>query len=160
MLNVAGDGLVVLDEISLRMAIFSQKRAKGAEPKSGACSMMDPMNLNTPSVILTTEAFTSRPELHLHAETKCAKLFRHLHPRVQLVRVHVKHYAPHAEEAYFAARATAEHSGPDHVVHAEGNEPESAINAVVDKLERALASAAGLRKHQMHHSGTTAEARS
>lgn len=109
------------------------------------------MNASPSRVLLTTDGFTARPELTAHAETKAARLFRHSHPHVHLVRIGVKRNLPHSGAPFFAARATAEHEGPDHVSHAEGMEPEAAINEVVDKLERSLTAAAGKRKHRLHH---------
>jgi ribosome-associated translation inhibitor RaiA len=106
---------------------------------------------NSPShVLLTTEGFAAPAELTDHAETKAAKLLRHAYPRVHLVRINVKLNTPHSGAPFFAARATAENEGPDHVVHAEAATPETAIKEVVDKLERALTASAGLRKHRIH----------
>jgi ribosome-associated translation inhibitor RaiA len=102
-------------------------------------------------MILTTDGFSARAELTPHAESKVAKLLRHVHPRVQLVRVHVKLEQPHSGPTFFSVRATAERPGSDHVVHAEAAQPEMAVNAAFDKLERTLTSAAGARKHQQHH---------
>jgi hypothetical protein len=108
------------------------------------------MNPPTPRVLLTTDAFALRPELVAYAEAKAARLFRHSRPRVHLVRINVKYNLPHSGIAFFSARATAEHEGLDHISHADGPEPETAINAAVGKLERALTAAAGLHKHALH----------
>ena len=108
------------------------------------------MNTSPAHVLLTTESFAPSDDLALLSEAKGAKILRHLHPRVHLLRVHVKRYAPRSGAPFFAARATAENEGPDHVAHAEGAEPEIAVNKVVAKLERALASTASARKHGWH----------
>ncbi len=108
------------------------------------------MNTSPPRVLLRTDGFALRDELIAHAEAKAGKLTRHSHPHVHLVRIDVKRHAPHSSTPYFAVRATAENEGPDHVVHAEGAEPESAINEAVHKLERALANSAGELKHRLH----------
>ena len=108
------------------------------------------MNTSPAHVLLTTEGFASRDDLALLAEAKGAKVLRHRLPRVHLVRIHVKRYAPRSGAPFFAARATAENDGPDHVAHAEGAEPTAAVSKVVAKLERALASTASARQHRWH----------
>ncbi len=106
---------------------------------------------NSPSrVLLRTEGFALRDELTAHAEEKAGKLMRHSHPRVHLLRLNVKLETPHSGAPFFAVRAIAENEGPDHIVHAEGSEPESALNDAVHKLERALSGSAGERKHRLH----------
>jgi ribosome-associated translation inhibitor RaiA len=109
--------------------------------------------MNTPSqkVLLTTEGFLTSIDLIDHAEGKAAKLLRHEHPRVHLVRIHVKRETVHSGAPRFSARAMAERFGPDHVVHATGGQPETAVNAAIDKLERAVLSAVGAAKHNKHH---------
>jgi ribosome-associated translation inhibitor RaiA len=110
---------------------------------------------NTPSrVLLHAEGFAVRDELTAHAEEKAGKLLRHSHPRVQLLRFNVKLHTPHSGAPFFAVRAIAENEGPDHIVHADGAEPESAINEAVHKLERALAGSAGARKHDLHRTSS------
>jgi len=109
------------------------------------------MNTTPQTVTLTTEGFPARAELTALAGEKAAKLLRHGHPRVNTVRLHVKLETPHSGVPFFAARGTTEHAGPDHVVHATAAEPEAAIRAAVDKLERALTTSAGARKHDQHH---------
>ena len=109
------------------------------------------MTTTPPQVLFTTEGFPARPELNAFAADKAAKLLRHSHPRVNLVRLHLKRETPHRGAAIFCARATIEQAGPDHVVHATATEPETAIKSAVDKLERALTTSAGARKHQQHH---------
>ena len=109
------------------------------------------MNTSPAQVLLHTDGFAPRDELTAHAEAKASKLLRHSHPHVHLVRINVKRHAPHSSAPFFAVRATAENEGPDHIVHADGAEPESAINEAVHKLERALAASAGTRKHKLHH---------
>ncbi len=102
-------------------------------------------------ILLTTEGFTAHTELTAHAASKAARLFRHGEPRVDRVRLHLKREAPHSAPPYFAARAIAQNAGPDHVAHAEAPEPETALNAVVEKLERALTATARAHKHRQHH---------
>ena len=109
------------------------------------------MNTSPPKIIVTTEGFPIRPELTAHAEEKGAKLLRHTHPRVSAVKLHVKRETPHAGPVSFSVRATAEHSGPADVVHAEASQPDAAIRSAIDKLERALTTSAGARKHEQHH---------
>ena len=87
----------------------------------------------------------------VHAEEKALKLLRHEHPHVLRLRINLKLQKPHDAQSHFVARASAEHEGPAHVAHAVGVRPESAINAVVDKLERILSASAGARKHWLHH---------
>jgi ribosome-associated translation inhibitor RaiA len=109
------------------------------------------MTTTPPQVLFTTEGFPVRPELNAFAADKTAKLLRHTHPRVNVVRLHLKRETPHRGAAFFSARASTEQAGPDHVVHATSTEPETAIKSAVDKLERALATSTGARKHQQHH---------
>lgn len=109
------------------------------------------MNASPSRILLHTDGFALRDELTAHAEAKAAKVLRHTHPRVHLVRVAVRLNTPHSGAPFFSARATAENEGPDHIVHADGVEPEVAINEVMRKLERALADSAGARKHRLHH---------
>ncbi|HEX2855331.1 MAG TPA: HPF/RaiA family ribosome-associated protein [Opitutaceae bacterium] len=109
------------------------------------------MNTSSPKILLSTEGFLTSLDLIDYADGKAAKLLRHEHPRVHLVRLHLKRETPHSGAPHFSARATAEHAGPDHVVHASGSHPEAAINAAVDKLERALTGAAGAARHLKHH---------
>ena len=109
------------------------------------------MNVSPHDVLLTTEGFTAGPELTAHATSKAGKLFRHGEPRVNRVRLHLKRESPHSAPPYFAARAIAQNAGPDHVVHAEAAEPETALNAVVEKLERALTATARAHQHRQHH---------
>lgn len=113
------------------------------------------MNTSPSHVLLHTEGFALRDELSAHAEMKAGKVLRHSHPRVHLVRLTVKRHTPHSSAPFFAVRATAENEGPDHIVHADGAEPETAINEAMHKLERALAASAGARKHRMHHPSPT-----
>ncbi len=116
------------------------------------------MNTTPAHLLLHTDGFALREELTAHAEAKAAKLLRHSHPHVHLVRISVKRHAPHSGAPFFAVRAIAENEGPDHIVHADGPEPESAINEAMHKLERALADSAGTRKHRLHHSTPVEEA--
>lgn len=111
---------------------------------------MTPMNTPTSRLILTSEGFSPREEDRTHADEKAAKVLRHTTPRVDLVRLHLKRETPHSAPVRFTARATAEHAGPDHVIHAEADEPATAINTAFAKLERVLSSVAGLRKHERH----------
>ena len=106
------------------------------------------MTNNPAQVLFTTEGFPAHPELNAFAVDKAAKLLRHTHPPVNLVRLHLKRETPHRGAAFFAARATTEQAGPDHVAHTE---PEAAIMSAIDKLERALVASTGARKHQQHH---------
>lgn len=110
-------------------------------------------------LILSTEGFTPRPALDVHTEKKAGKLLRHLHPRVALVRVHVKLEPSHAGTACFAVCATVEKTGIDHVAHATSTEPELAINAAVAKLERVVSAAAGMRKQRRHRPAASAPRR-
>jgi ribosome-associated translation inhibitor RaiA len=109
------------------------------------------MNTSPQKIIVTTEGFPIRPELTTHAEEKSAKLLRHTRPCVDTVRLHVKRETPHVGPVFFSVRATAEHSGPADVVHAEASQPDAAIRSAIDKLERALTTTAGARKHELHH---------
>jgi|GEM_PF-3355216 len=109
------------------------------------------MNTSPQKIIVTTEGFPIRPELTAHAEEKGAKLLRHTHPRVNVVRLHIKRETPHVGPISFSVRATAEHNGPAAVVHAEAPQPEAALRSAIDKLERALTTTAGARKHEQHH---------
>jgi hypothetical protein len=109
------------------------------------------MNTSRPNVIFSTEGFAAHAELAAHAEEKSVKLLRHAHPRTLLIRINLRLEKPHSGTPHFLARASAEGDGPDHVAHAVGVRPESAINGVVDKLERVLSACAGARKHEWHH---------
>lgn len=109
------------------------------------------MNTSPSRVLLHTDGFAPRDELIAHAEAKAGKVMRHTHPHVHLLRINVKRHAPHSRAPYFEARATAENEGPDHIVHADGPEPEAAINEAMHKLERVLTATAGARKHRLHH---------
>lgn len=109
------------------------------------------MNTNSTPLIFSTEGFANRTDLAVHAEEKTAKLLRHAHPHVGLVRVHVKRETPHSRPPSFAVRAIAETAGPDYVAHSESTEPTTAINAVFSKLERSVAAAARARKHRQRH---------
>jgi len=108
------------------------------------------MNTTPTRLILTCEGFSPKDEIRAHADEKAAKILRHETPRVDLVRLHLKREAPHSAPVRFSARATAEHAGPDHVIHAEAEEPATAITTAFAKLERVLSSAAGVRKHERH----------
>ncbi len=108
------------------------------------------MNPSPARVLLHTDGFTLRDELTAHAEAKASKLVRHTHPRVHLVRINVKRHAPHSSAPYFEVCATAENEGPDHIMHADGPEPEVAITEALHKLERALIESAGARKSRLH----------
>lgn len=110
---------------------------------------MNPTAPATP-LLLTAEGFTARADLIALAEAKAAKLLRHRVPAVSRVRVHVKLETPHEGPPLFAACATADTAGPDFIAHGSGDEPEAAVHAVFDRLERAIADAAGLRKHKRH----------
>lgn len=101
---------------------------------------------NSPQLILTADGFTLRPELSALAHEKAAKILRHEHPRVHLVRAHVKHEVQGGGNTRFTVRATAEHAGPDHVVHGFASEPGTALNTAFSKLERELSEAAASRK--------------
>jgi len=109
------------------------------------------MKTTSPNLIFSTEGLTNRADMADHAEDKAKKLRRRLHPRIDLVRVHIKHESPHSSPAHFAVRATAVTKGPDLMVaHAESNEPVAALNAAFEKLERALAASAGALRHSRH----------
>ena len=105
---------------------------------------------NSSNLILTAEGFTLRPELADLATAKSAKVLRHENPAVYRLRLHLRRETTHRAPVRFAARATAEHAGPDHVTRAEASEPEAAVHAVLAKLERALRDAAGARKRERH----------
>lgn len=131
-------------------ARFGEHGPKCAEHRRIHHLIMCPMNASRSRVLLTTDGFAARVELTTHAETKAAKLFRHSHPQVHFVRINLKRTVPHSGAPFFAARASAEHEGRDHISHAKGAEPETALNEGVDKLERALSGTAGKRKHGLH----------
>jgi ribosomal subunit interface protein len=109
------------------------------------------MNTTRPSLIVSTEGFANRAHLTWYTEEKMAKLLRHAHPYVGLVRVHVKRETPHSHPPYFAVRAIVQTAGPDHLAHAEATEPATAINAAFDKLERRVTAAARERKRRQRH---------
>ena len=109
------------------------------------------MNTSRPNVIFSTEGFAAHADLAAHADEKAVKLLRHAHPRTLLVRINLRLEKPHSGTPHFLARASAEGEGPDHVAHAVGVRPESAINGVVDKLERSISASAGVRRHALHH---------
>ena len=110
------------------------------------------MNLSEPTTILCAEGFNARFELTAHVEAKAAKLRRHENPRIGHVRIHVKRETPHHDAPRFTVSATAESRGADFVAHGSGGIPESAISTAFDKLERAVAAAAGEWKHNLRHS--------
>jgi ribosome-associated translation inhibitor RaiA len=109
------------------------------------------MNLSEPKTILSAEGFSARIELTAHVEAKAAKLRRHEFPRIGHVRIHVRRETPQNDAPRFTVSATAESRGADFVAHGFGGIPESAINTAFDKLERAVAAAAGERKHDLRH---------
>jgi len=131
-------------------AIFAHFPARTAGTEPLARPILPPMNTTSPDLIFSTEGFTNRADLAAHAEEKAKKLRRRLHPRIDLVRVHIKHESPHSSPAHFAVRATAVTAGPDLVAHAESTEPTAALNAAFEKLERALAASAGALRHARH----------
>lgn len=106
------------------------------------------MNPPAQNLIFTTAGIALRGDLVAHAEEKTAKLRRHLHPHIGLVRVHLKHETPHSSAPYFAVRANAETAGPDFVTHARASEPITAINLTFDKLERLATAVAQARQHR------------
>lgn len=110
---------------------------------------MNPSPTASP-LLFTAEGFAARADLIALADAKVAKLLRHRSPSVGRVRVHLKLETPHEGLPVFAACATADTAGPDFVAHGSGDEPEAAVHAVFDRLERALADAAGVRKHKRH----------
>ena len=119
--------------------------------KGGRSDNVPLMNTSRPSVILSTEGFAAPANLAAHVDEKAIKLLRHVHPRTHLLRINLKLEKPHSGTPYFHVRASAEGEGPDHVAHAVGTRPETAINGVVDKLERSLSASAGARRHALHH---------
>lgn len=145
----AADGVLIHRDTGC-FARSGEKRPRYAERWRKDRSKLTTMNTSPSPVLLHTEGFAMREELTAHAEAKADKLLRHSHPRVHRVRINVKRHTPHSGASFFAVRATAENEGPDHIVHADGAEPETAINEAMHKLERALAASAGARKHRMH----------
>ena len=110
------------------------------------------MNPNSEDLIFSTEGFANRADLAAHTEEKVAKLLRHAHPHVGLVRVHVKRETPHSHPPCFVVRAIAETAGPDYLAHSEAIEPVTAINTAFDKLERLVTASARARKHWQRRS--------
>jgi ribosome-associated translation inhibitor RaiA len=108
------------------------------------------MNPTEPTTILYTEGFHARDELRMRVDMKAAKLRRHEHPRVGHVRIHIRRETPHSD-ARFSVSAIAELRGILFNAHGLGGTPESAINTAFDKLERAVAEAAGARKRKLRH---------
>ena len=109
------------------------------------------MNLSEPKTLFSAEGFSARPELIVHAEAKATKLRRHETFQIGHVRLHVRRERPHNGTTRFTVSATAETRGADFVAHSSAGLPESAINSAFDKLERAVAEAAGERKHNLRH---------
>jgi ribosome-associated translation inhibitor RaiA len=109
------------------------------------------MNLSEPKTLLSAEGFSARPELVAHVEVKATKLRRHETFQIGHVRLHVRHERPHNGTMRFTVSATAETRGADFVAHSSAGLPESAINSAFDKLERAVAEAAGEWKHNQRH---------
>ena len=109
------------------------------------------MNLSEPKTLLSAEGFSARPELVAHVEMKATKLRRHETFQIGHVRLHVRHERPHNGTTRFTVSATAETRGADFVAHSSAGVPESAINSAFDKLERAVAEAAGEWKHNQRH---------
>ena len=107
------------------------------------------MNLSEPKTLLSAEGFNARPELVAHVEAKAMKLRRHEIFQIGHVRLHVRHERPHNGTTRFMVSATAETRGADFVAHSSAGVPESAINSAFDKLERAVAEAAGEWKHNL-----------
>lgn len=107
------------------------------------------MNPTEPKTILYTEGFHARFELNVLVDAKALKLRRHEYPRIGHVRIHIRRETPHSAAPRFCVSASAESRGPDFIAHGTGGIPESAINTAFDKLERAIAAAAGERKHDL-----------
>ena len=108
------------------------------------------MNPTEPKVIISVEGFAARGEFTHQAEVKTAKLRRHRLARIGDLRLHVKRETPHDGPPFFVVTANAESSGPDYIAHGRGAEPEIALNAAFERLERAIADTAGVRKHNRH----------
>jgi hypothetical protein len=110
---------------------------------------------NTPPLpsefLFSTEGFTATDDVKSRAAQKAEKLFRHRHPPLIRVRLHIDLEVPHGKVAQFLARALAERQGADCVVHADALEPGLAAMEALEKLERMLAGEAGARKHTKHH---------
>jgi hypothetical protein len=106
--------------------------------------------VNTTRFQFRTEGFIATPPLFLLFHRGAARIFRHLHPRPYSVALHVKYETPHQGPPQFTAWGVAGSPGPDHVVHAAGNEPGPAVTAALRKLERSVIGAAGLRKQRRH----------
>ena len=125
--------------------------ANSAEQNIGRFGKLMAMTFNPLNIELSTEGFSGRAELTSFVVEKSAKLFRHAHPQVYLARFHIKRLTPRSRGPYFEVRATVEHAGVAHVVHAEELEPEAALHIAIEKLERALTADAGIRKHRQYH---------
>ncbi len=106
--------------------------------------------------LFTAEGFSAHHTLQSKAGLKAEKLLRHLHPRVATVRLHVKLEHTHAAARQFLVCATAERTGIDHVAHASDEDALSAIMSAIEKLERVLVAAAGMRKHQRRQTKSAA----
>lgn len=104
-----------------------------------------------PEILFSTEGFAASDDLKARSTQKAEKLFRHRHPPIVRVRLHIERDAPRGQPVRFLARALAERSGADCVTHAEAPEPLPAIAEAIDKLERMLAEEASARKHTKHH---------
>jgi ribosome-associated translation inhibitor RaiA len=109
------------------------------------------MNTNPPSLILSTAGFANRADLTTHVNEKLAKLLRHVHPQMGLMRVHVKRETPHSRPPYFSVRAIVETAGPDFLALSAATEPVTAIDTAFDQLERSVTAAARARKHWQRH---------
>lgn len=109
------------------------------------------MTIPPTQLSMATDGFSPSADLVAHAEEKASKLRRHAHPRVAVVRVHVKLELAGSGERFFTACVRAEIPGPDQVVHATAETPLCAISRAFGKIERAITGAGRACKHRQRH---------
>lgn len=110
------------------------------------------MSLTTPQDLASKIAMQGihvelTPALQNAIRDKCAVILRH---DARIIRLHVRLHRDQTlgSESHFTVTSRIEIGGPDLVASVEGKDAYSALDALVEKLDRLLERRHGLRKEQ------------
>lgn len=111
---------------------------------------MSSLQKTAPQVNVSVDGFSADPALLARIEAKAAKLHRHHTPRLGSLQLHIRKEHARAQPSLFKASATIHIGGRETAIHCEADEPDTVVNEVFSRLERAAQERAGERKHARH----------
>jgi putative sigma-54 modulation protein len=101
-------------------------------------------------IIVRCAHFEPTPALQTAAEEMASRLLRH-EEHILRIRFDLEHDRTRNPDHAFVAKGHIEIRGPDLIASAESNEPLTALDALIDKLDALLRKRASAAKTKRHH---------